>query len=75
MEQEIIKFYKAYLKRSKTLEYFLNDVNTLGGTFPGGHIKTTKKEVIVTDKDWNVIFKMMTKKVWEIYKSNQIKLN
>ena len=70
--KKILKFYYPYLKRNKTFDKFIFDVNTLGGTFGKGFIDTNKTHSMIQDKDSNIIKKIPLKEIWE--KHNQLKV-
>ena len=71
---KIIKFYRGYLDRNETFEEFGNDVHTLGGSFEGGWIGTTKEKVTIQDKEFKIICEIKLKEIWRLGKVNQTSL-
>lgn len=75
---KLVKYYKHYIDRNNSYEEFAYDVNTLGGTFgdlkDNKYIETKKGFAIVKDGDWNVIYKVSLRKIWEAGTTKQLQL-
>ncbi len=71
MINKIKKYLKGYIERNDTIDEFVYDINTLGGTFEDGWIQCTKKDIEIQDKNFETIFKV---KIIEIWKNEQMTL-
>ncbi len=72
----IVEEYKEYAERNDTLERFIYDVDTLGGTlhfdfFEGWH-ETNKTHATIMDKSFKIIDRYSLKDIWNAVKGDQL---
>jgi len=74
MIDKIVKWLSGYIKRNKEFDNFCDDINSLGGSFDiekddnsmtRGYLECNKKSIIIKDNNFEEIFKISTKEIWE----------
>jgi hypothetical protein len=67
-------FYGGYVKRNDSPAKFADDVWSLGGTFLGGYVETTRTHAIVSDRNFVEIARYPLAQVYEFIAGEQLRL-